>query len=620
VATVSANGVVKAVAVGTAKITATTTDGTNIAATCNVTVAPTLVTSITLSASSREMKVGDTFTLAATVKPDDATTKALVWQSSNTRVATVSANGVVTAVGLGNTKIAAIATDDSGLKTECDVTVVPTLATAITLSKTTAELYPGNTITLSATVKPDNATSKAVTWASSNTDVATVADNGVVTALNVGTATITATTADGSNLSQQCALTVKPILATAIALDKTEITGTVDSQIQLTATVTPDNATSKAVTWKSSNTAVATVDNGLVTITGAGECTVTATTADGSKLSASCAVTGFEEKDIEVPAESITLNLTDYSATVGSEFTLIATILPNDTFIKDVAWTVSDSNIATVSPTGVVTIVGIGECTVTASTIDGTDLSASCHVTGTAQLATSITLNEDTFEDVIGSTVTLTATILPNDATSKAVAWKSADENIATVTANGEVEIVALGTTTVTATTTDGSNLSASCTVTGIPQLATDLMLDMTDISALEGSSVQITATVYPENTTNKTITWKSSNGNIATVDQNGLVTIVATGNCTVTATTTDGSNISATCTVLGLSDLEAIYANADSRCDIYTIDGIKLRQNASIDDLRALTPGLYIITLNTPTNTNTTGTTNGTILKIAVK
>jgi uncharacterized protein YjdB len=607
VATVTTDGKVTAVAVGTAKISATTTDGTQISAACNVTVNPTPVSSITLSATRHQMKVGDTFTLTATVAPTSATNKNVTWESSNSRVATVSATGVVTAVGVGSAKISVIAADESGTKSECEITVNPTLATAISLNKTSASLYPGNTLTLTATITPDNATTKAVEWSTANPNVATVNAEGLVTAVSVGETYITATTTDGSALSQQCKVSVLPILATSITIDMTEITGVVDSEIPLTATVAPDNATNRNVTWASSNNGIATVNaNGLVTIKGAGECTITATTADGSNLKATCHVTGIANKDIEVLATSITLNTTDYTATVGSETTLVATVLPADTHIKDVVWTSSNEAIATVTSAGVVTIVGIGKCYIEATTLDGTNLSARCNITGTAQLATSLSLSETTYEAVIGSSHTLTASLLPANVTSTALTWTSANPDIATVSDNGEVEILAVGTTTITVATTDGSKLSAHCTVTGLPQLATDVVLNMTAISSGEGTTVQLSATVYPENTTNKTLLWKSSNEQVATVDQTGLVSIHAIGSCAIYATTTDGSGITATCTVLGLSALEALYANPDVRCDVYTVDGMMLRNNIGLDELKQLPHGLYIVVID------------GTALKVA--
>ena len=167
------------------------------------------------------------------------------------------------------------------------------LATGITLNKSSLTLTSaGQTSTLVATVTPSNATNKSVTWTSSNTSVATVSSTGVVTAKANGTTNITAKTADGTNLTAQCTVTVD-IKATSITLNQSALSFTAANQTAtLVATVTPSTAANKNVTWTSSNTNVVTVDNnGLVTAVAAGSATITATTNDGTNLSASCEVT-----------------------------------------------------------------------------------------------------------------------------------------------------------------------------------------------------------------------------------------------------------------------------------------------------------------------------------------
>ena len=183
IATVS-NGVVTAKKVGPATITAKAGSKT---ATCQITVVPTDVTSVTLNKTTASLRAGETVTLNATVNPDDATDKTVTWTTSDQTVATVS-NGVVTAKKVGTATIAAKA----GSKTAtCQITVVPTEVTSVTLNKATASLRADETVTLTATVNPSDATDKTVTWTTSDQSVATVS-HGVVTAKKVGTATITA--------------------------------------------------------------------------------------------------------------------------------------------------------------------------------------------------------------------------------------------------------------------------------------------------------------------------------------------------------------------------------------------------------------------------------------------
>ena len=167
------------------------------------------VTGVTLDQAELSLYTGESKTLIATVQPSDATIQNVTWESSNTEVATVDANGKVTAEGEGEATIT-VTTADGGKTATCAVTVTaaPVPVSGVSLNKDSTSLTVGDTETLTATVAPDNATNRAVTWASSNPSVAKV-ENGVVTALACGTAVITATTQDG-NHTATCAVTVRP--------------------------------------------------------------------------------------------------------------------------------------------------------------------------------------------------------------------------------------------------------------------------------------------------------------------------------------------------------------------------------------------------------------------------
>ena len=171
------------------------------------------VTKVELNKTSLTLDVGNSDTLIAAITPDNATDKSVTWESSAPGVATVDTSGKVTAVAPGTATITAT-TEDGSKTATCVVTVTAATVpvTGVTLSQTQASLYYNrtpNTLTLTATVAPDNATNQAVTWTSSNPSVAKV-ENGVVTALARGTAVITATAADGSGASASCTVTVRP--------------------------------------------------------------------------------------------------------------------------------------------------------------------------------------------------------------------------------------------------------------------------------------------------------------------------------------------------------------------------------------------------------------------------
>ena len=272
-------------------------------ATCKVTVKAkpvetVAVTGVTLDKSELTLEAGRTVTLTATVAPADATDKSVTWASSNESVATVSANGKVTAVAEGAATIT-VKTADGGFTKTCTVTVTPGTTqplpvTAVTLDKEKLALEVGGEATLVATVTPDNADDKTVTWTSSDSNIASVDENGKVTAVAAGTATITAT---AGNQTATCEVTVTEktsvtVTVTGVELDQTTLTAKEgDTLDKLVATVKPEDATNKKVTWQSSDASVVTVDaEGNVTIVGKGSATITVTTEDGSHT-ATCTIT-----------------------------------------------------------------------------------------------------------------------------------------------------------------------------------------------------------------------------------------------------------------------------------------------------------------------------------------
>ena len=178
------------------------------------------------------------------------------------------------------------------------------------------------------------------------------------------------------------------------------------------------------------------------------------------------------------------------------------------------------------------------------------------------ELATSISLDKTEVSLEVAETTMLTATVLPETATNKSVAWTSSNEAVATVDANGVVTAIALGEAVIAATTTDGSDLSASCQVTVIPTLAVSIEVTPNSVEAEENSEVQLSVNILPENATYKSVEWSSSNDAIASVNANGLVKIRKEGNVVITATTTDGTNLSATCSINVYSGIDGVNGN----------------------------------------------------------
>ena len=251
------------------------------------------VTGVSISKTTLVLVEGESETLSASVAPSNATNKKFSWSSSKTSVAAVDDNGKVTAVAAGTATITVMTADGNKTAT-CTVTVeaaaIP--VTGVSFDKPTASLTVGEDLTLKVTIKPEEASNKKVSWSSDKTSVVTVDDNGKVTAIAPGTATITVTTADG-NMKATCTITVKEakVAVTGVKLNKSTTQLTVGGTETLTATVNPSNASNKKVSWSSSNTSVAKVDaNGKVTAVAAGTATITVKTADGNKI-ATCIIT-----------------------------------------------------------------------------------------------------------------------------------------------------------------------------------------------------------------------------------------------------------------------------------------------------------------------------------------
>ncbi len=419
-----------------------------------------------------------------------------------------------------------------------------TPVTGVSLSETSKSLFVGESADVNASVVPSNASVKDVIWSSSDESVATVKD-GKITAVKAGTATITVTTADGGKTASCAVTVVNPTVAvTGVSLSKTTAKLIVGESATLTATVAPSNATNKSVTWKSSNAAVATVENGVIKAVKAGSSTITVTTTDGSKT-ASCAVTVVNPV---VAVTGVSLNKTTAKLTVGESVTLAATVAPNNATNKNVTWKSSNTAVATVT-NGVVKAVKAGSATITVTAADG-GKTASCEVTvvNPTVAVTGVSLNKTTAKLTVGDSETLTATVTPSNATNKSVTWKSSNTAIATVE-NGVIKAVKAGTATITVTTADGGK-TASCAVTVVNSVVavTGVSLNKTTAKLTVGGSETLTATVAPSNATNKSVTWKSSNTAVATVE-NGVVKAVKAGTATITVTTADGGK-TASCAV----------------------------------------------------------------------
>ena len=344
------------------------------------------------------------------------------------------------------------------------------------------------------------------------------------------------------------------IPATGVTLDKTTLSLTEGASAKLTATVEPENATDKAIVWTSSDNAVATVENGVVTAVKAGtatitaacgsakaECAVTVTAAPASPLSVKVGTAAYPVKPVDgqagkyhvaVPYGSnatievkdaaflmVTNSKGDYLNDEGSNpFTLTAAQLDKLLINKDIPFTPANS----ASKVAYLSIM---------DAMAGTTYELYIELTREAVPATGVTLNETALSLRPTEKATLAATVAPENTTDTLV-WTSSNDAVATVK-NGVVTAVKEGKATITAAC---GNAKAECVVTVLPPiLATGVTLDKAALKLYEGDAAKLTATVEPENTTDKTIVWTSSDKTIATV-KDGAVTAVKAGTATITA------------------------------------------------------------------------------------
>lgn len=304
VAMVSPDGTVYGIKPGQATIMAITAEG-GFVALCKVTIKPKAVpvNSIQLSNTSAVIAIGETLQLSAIISPDNATVKTVNWSSINPNIASIDANGLVKAIAEGKTQIIATTTDGTNLSAICDLTVEKQFVgiSMIQIVPNSLSMTIGETAVLHIDITPIDATNKSIAWSSANPSVATITADGKVTAVSEGNAVIIASTKDGSYLSAVCSVTVSKgvVLVNQIILTPSSIAGHVGDTYTLEALVQPDDATNKLLNWTSTDTNVAGVNNGIVTLIAEGTAIITAHACDESQTRTDCIVKVDPDSGIE---------------------------------------------------------------------------------------------------------------------------------------------------------------------------------------------------------------------------------------------------------------------------------------------------------------------------------
>ena len=480
------------------------------------------VTGVVLDHRGLKADIGQTVTLTATVFPENATDKTVIWSAEPAEAVKLTDNGngscTVKALKVGETVVTAT-TADGGFTATCTVTVPQIAAESVTLDRETVSLVLGNpaadTATLTATVFPENATDKTVIWSAEPAEAVKLTDNGngscTVKALKVGETVVTATTADGG-FTATCTVTVSSVSAESVELDQKElnlIVGDPESETAtLTATVYPENAENKTVSWSADKTGyIELTDNGngscTVKALKAGSVTVTATVED-SGHTATCTVTVSS-----VSAESVELDQKELNLIVGDPesetATLTATVYPENATNKTVSWNAVPEGVVELTVDGAVCTVKAlkeGEAVVMVTAADGR-FTATCTVTVPPVLPESIELDQDELELVYGDstagTATLTAAVFPENTTDKRVRWTADPEGVVTLTDNGDgsCTVTALGveSATVTAVSVANSAVTAACRISvDYPYLTNTALIKVIDDRAtdIEGNRISV--------------------------------------------------------------------------------------------------------------------------------
>ena len=540
--------------------------------------------------------------LEYTIFPENAGTKELEWSSENPEVATVDANGIVTGKKIGKTVITAKSKDGTDITVSTTLTVLPLKVETMTFAEPSVSIVKTEDKTITLTLNSEEVDNKSMVWTSSDESVATVVQNmnavypleAIVVAHKVGKATIKAEAQDGSGMSATCEVEVTSLMVSDFSLQTASVVRTIPTQLE--AKVSPDEADNKKLKWTSLTPDVATItEDGMMTGLKIGTAKVKAETTDGSNLSGV-----FEVQVIGLPVS--TLSMPAESSIVKTEsMKLEYSILPLASDNQKLKWSSNATYIASVDEsTGVITAHKVGDAIITATATDGSGISASTTIHVTPLKVSQIEMPKEMYL-LRSLSKQIEVNIAPELADNKILKWTSDNEEVATVTQEGVVKGVNVGTANITATTTDGTELSATCKVTVKP-VVIDLSTKTINLRKGESYTEQI-VTVLPENYEHKEVVWTSADDSIASINSDGVITAVKPGITTIKYKLGFDSNITAECKVIVYDDnvvyVGGIYYIIDKQKSEATVTSIYGGKNTLLD--AGLVAQYYSGTINIP-------------------
>lgn len=465
----SVTGYITGVKEGSATITVKTLIN-DISTDCivNVSGKNILVSKIVLNEKRISLAVGYTHSLTYQITPKNATENDLIFTSSDSSVATVNQSGVIQGLKEGNAIITVsssngLAKDTTyvsvykkGASTVVDGEPIKTdnYPKSLTVSPQSLNLKLGGSSQLIASVLPEKSNSQ-ISWSSTNSRVATVDSNGLVSAVGMGSATIIARTINDITYNVNVLVGNYSKELRSILVTTNYITLAVSNSKQLAVAFTPADASNKNVFWTSSNPSVATVDKyGVVKAISPGSTIIKATSEDGGYTdTATIEVVNY---DNIIEEKSIAFDSSSYTVGIGSTKSLIPIITPSNATFKSVRFESSNPSIATVDENGVVRGLKEGTVSITATT-NRNRLKATTTIIVKYINATSVKVNTTNVNLGKNETFTLVATVLPSDATNKKVSYSVSNSNIATIDANGIITGKNTGTATITITPSEGN-------------------------------------------------------------------------------------------------------------------------------------------------------------------
>lgn len=504
------------------------------------------------------IKEGDTAKLNVIFNPSENVNTNLTWTTTNDEAVSVDKEGNITGMKAGEMAMITCIAEDLGVEgaISCIVKVIESdvMAEDMQLDPVEGIVYVGGTLQMNAVFSPVTTTNQEIVWTSSDENLATIDSTGVVTGVAEGDVIITAvytfTTKDGENKTWVRNANIKvinsPVPVEGITLNPVEFELFIGATYTVTPVFTPENATDKSVTFQSTDTSVATVDEkGVVTGIASGSAVIICRTVDGGHIASSTVKV--------IQGVSLTLNPSVREIALGKTFKIKAKVLPegSDTTMT---WESSNTKIATVTKNGKVRGVKKGKCTITCTLVKY-NVKATCQVT-VATLRTTIKLSQVKIRMGKGETYKIKATVWSNNSKTPKVKWKTSKWKIASVNQKGKVKAKKIGYATITAVTKDKIKAKAKCKVRVIRR-AKSLRIEPNYAVCYIGGTTNLTAVVKPKNTSIKSVSWKSSDPNIAKVE-GGTVRGLAEGTVTITATTKDGSNKSATCILKVMEEIPA--------------------------------------------------------------